>query len=303
MATRAEIERDRRALNALVTRAQGALGKVLARMPSAEQIATMSDSGVVDLYKIIRERWWMVADQYGTMAAALGQSQASMMLADAGYPSPRLSAAPNGLPDGSGAAYTFISALSQDNWQDALTRGLDGTIKTANTWAISDVVEESGASLIWRPFGETCRYCLERASHGAYGHFRSEAQALGFATRPHDMCNCRPEVIPLDGTWPEGYDPARYQQQVAAIDRDRRENDQIRRSAGWATPGPKTRENAKRDMSARAWADRQRIKGERDAAKKRLARAEAKGDTDAIASARDVLDRTAAERAALNGTT
>lgn len=284
-----------------MTRAQGALSKVLARMPSAEHIATMSDSAVIDLYKLVRERWWLVADQYGTMAAALGQSQASMMLADAGYPSPRLSAAPIGLPDPDGTTWAFVSAMAQENWQDALTRGLDGTIKTANTWAISDVAEGSGASLIWHPVGETCSYCLKRASHGSYDHFRSEAQARGFATRPHDGCNCRPEILPPDGTWPDDYDPARYQRQVAQIERDRRENDSARRAMGQATPGPKTRESVRRDMSAKAWAERQRINAERDAAKKRIARAD--GDRQKIAEAQAVLDRTAAERASLNGTT
>ena len=300
MATAAERERDRRALNALVARAQGALGRLLSGVPTAEQISRMSDEQVVALYKTIRDRWWLVADQYGTMAAALGQAQAAMMLDDLNIPSPRMMLQPVGIPDAEGTFATLTTALAQDDWLGALTRSLDSTIKTANTWAISDVVYGAGAELIWHPIGDTCRYCLQRASYGAYSNFRTEAQALGFATKPHDKCDCRPEVIPPDGTYPDDYHPAEYSRQVEQMDREKAERAYDRKLDGWKTPGPKTRENVRRDMSARAWADRQRITAERNAAKKRLARAD--GDPDVIAHAQAVLDRTAAERAHLNGT-
>ncbi len=299
MATAAERERDRKALNALVAKAQGALSRLLAKVPTPERIAELSDEQIVTLYKVIEARWWMVADQYGTMAAALGQAQAGMMLDQIGV-TKRPNLTPVGIPDPEDAAKVFTWAMAQDDWIGTLTRDLDGQIKTANTWAISDVVSGSGASLIWHPQGDTCAYCLRRASYGAYTDFRSEAQALGFATKPHNKCDCRPEVIPPDGTYPDDYHPAEYSRQVEQMDREKAERAYDRRLNGWKTPGPKTRENVRRDMSARAWADRQRITAERNAAKKRLARAD--GDPDVIAQAQAVLDRTAAERAHLNGT-
>ncbi len=261
----------------------------------------MSDTQVVALYETIRRRWWLVADQYGTMAAALGQAQAGIMLQAVGYKVAKMPA-PVGIPDIVGTASVFIEAMAQDDWAGMLTRNLDGQIKTANTWAISDVVSGSGASLIWHPHGETCRYCLRRASYGAYTNFKTEAQAMGFATKPHDGCNCEPEVIPPDGTYPDDYHPTEYSRMVEQMDRAKAVNAYDRRAEGRATPGPKTRASARRDASAKAWADRQRITRERDAAKNRLQRAKASGDTAAADAAQAVLDRTAAQRAALNGT-
>lgn len=300
MATPAERARDRRALNALVANAQGALARLLSDVPTADQVVGMTDEQVVALYKAIRDRWWLVADQYGTMAAALGQAQASMMLQAAGWGVPKTLPTPVGIPDEAATGAILIDALAQDDWLGALTRSLDGAIKTANTWSICDVIEDNGAELIWHPIGTTCRYCLQRASHGAYAHFKTEAQARGFATRPHDGCDCRPEVIPPDGTYPDDYHPTEYSRRVEQMDREKADRAYDRRLDGWKTPGPKTRQNVRRDASAKAWADRQRITRERDAAKNRLARAA--GDQDAMAEAQQVLDRTAAERAALNGT-
>lgn len=300
MATAAERERDRRALNALVARAQGALARLLIDVPSAEQIERMTADQVTALYKTIRDRWWLVGEQYGTMAAALGQAQAALMMADLEIPSPRVLLTPVGIPDKQGTFAVLTTALAQDDWLGALTRSLDGTIKTANTWALCDVIGDSGAQLIWHPIGDTCRYCLQRASHGAYSDFRTEAQARGFATKPHDECDCRPEVIPPDGTYPDDYHPTEYARRVEQMDRAKADRAYDRKLDGWKTPGPKTRQSRRRDQSAQAWAERQRITAERDAAKKRLARAG--DDQEKIAAAREVLDRTAAERARLNGT-
>lgn len=301
MATAAELERDRKALNTLVANAKGALGRLLADVPDADAIASMSAAEVTSLYNEIRDRWWTVAGQYGSMAAALGQMQASAMMQDVGLPAPKLSD-PVGIPDGAAAFSKFIDAMSQDDWQGRIVDALDGTIKTANTDAIVDIVNGSGAELIWHPTGaKTCRYCLQRASHGAYSNFRSEAQALGFAKAPHDGCDCRPQVIPPDGTYPDDYHPATYAQQVQAIDRDKAENASARRAMGYKKPGPKTDADRKREASAQAWADRQRIARERDAAKNRLERAKAAGDIEAANAARDVLARTKTERDRLNG--
>lgn len=301
MATAAERERDRRALNALVANAQGALARLLSDVPDAEQIARMDAEQVTAIYRTVRDSWWLVAEQYGTMASALGQAQAAMMLEGLNLPSPRMTPAPAGIPDPESTFATLTVALSQDDWLGALSRNLDGTVKTANTWAIADVVEDAGAELIWHPTGATtCRYCLARASYGAYSHFRTEAQARGFATKIHDDCDCRPEVIPPDGTFPDDYRPTEYAQRVAQLDREKDERAYDRKLDGHKTPGPKTRQSVRRDMSAQAWAERQRISRERDAAKKRLARA---GDPESAAEARAVLERTAQERAALNGTT
>ena len=116
-------------------------------------------------------------------------------------------------------------------------------------------------------------------------------------------CDCRTVMGVDEYDWPEGYDPTSYAQTVNDRDRARIERQVARGKAGHGRPGPKTGQEKRRNRSAQAWGDRQRIKAERDAAKKRLARAQERGDAEAEANAREVLDRTAAERDRLNGNT
>lgn len=113
-------------------------------------------------------------------------------------------------------------------------------------------------------------------------------------------CDCRVVIVASDEDWPDDYHPTEYFREIGRRDRERWDRREARYQAGHKTPGPKTRQSRRRDQSAQAWAERQRITAERDAAKKRLARAG--DDQEKIAAAQEVLDRTAAERARLNGT-
>ena len=300
MATSAEVAQAREALSALSEHAQAAMRQMLADVPTPEHIARMSADQVSDLYKLIRDRWWMVADQFGTMAAALGQAQASLMLDSIGRRTPTLRNI-QGIRDEQAASAAVTFALGQDDWAGALLAQIDGHLMDANAEAIIDVAEDAQAEVLWQPSGlTTCTYCLRRASYGSYSDFRSQAQREGFQTRPHAFCDCRCILVASDDDWPDDYHPTEYFREIGRRDRERWDRQAARRDAGHKTPGPKTRESRRRDQSAQAWAERQRITAERDAAKKRLARAG--DDPEKIAAAREVLDRTAAERARLNGT-
>ena len=301
MASAAEVDDARQVLAALSESAQGDLLAELADLPEPDEIARLSDAKVADLYKSIRDRWWRIAEAYGQTAAILGQEQAVAMLEDLGLTAPPLRAV-QGVRDTEATAAALTFGLGQDDWRAGLASMLDGHLMDANADAILTVADDSQGDVIWVPSGaETCSYCLKRASYGAYGDFRSEAQKRGFQTKPHPGCDCRVVVVVEDSDWPEDYHPAEYGRVVASRERDRLENDAARRAMHQKTPGPKTRQNVRRDRSAQAWADRQRITAERDAAKKRLSRAREAGDDDAATAAQDVLDRTAAERAKLNG--
>ena len=83
-------ELARHALTALSERAQGALEKVLVSVPTAAEIGAMPDWEARATYQAIRERWWMVADRYGTLASALGQGQAQGMITSIDAPLPEL---------------------------------------------------------------------------------------------------------------------------------------------------------------------------------------------------------------------
>lgn len=300
MATSAEVAQAREALSALSEHAQAAMRQMLADVPTPEHIARMSADQVSDLYKLIRDRWWMVAEQFGTMAAALGQAQASLMLDSIGRRTPTLRTI-QGIRDEQAASVALTFALGQDDWAGALLAQIDGHLMDANAEAIIDVAEDAKVEVLWQPSGlTTCYYCLRRASYGSYSDFRSQAQREGFQTRPHAFCDCRCILVASEDDWPEDYRPTEYFREIGRRDRERWDRQAARRDAGHKTPGPKTRESRRRDQSAQAWAERQRITAERDAAKKRLARAG--DDPEKIAAAREVLDRTAAERARLNGT-
>lgn len=303
MISAAEVDDARQMLSALSETAQAALLAELPDLPTPEQIAKMSTDEIRDLYRLIRERWWMVADAYGETAAIIGQEQAVAMLADIDRPTPRLRTV-TGIRDEQAASLALTFALGQDDWQTALMQSLDGHLMDANASAIADVSQDAGTVIYWVPSGmETCSYCLRRAAHGAYVDFQTEAQREGIQTKPHSGCDCRVVMGADEYDWPEGYDPTSYTQTVNDRDRARIERQVARGKAGHGRPGPKTGQEKRRNRSAQAWGDRQRIKAERDAAKKRLARAEDRGDTEAEAKAREVLDRTAAERDRLNGNT
>ena len=303
MASAAEVSEARRVLTALSESAQGDLLAELADLPEPDAIARMSDGKVADLYKAIRARWWRVAEAYGQTAAILGQEQAVAMLEDLDRATPPLRTV-QGIRDSDATAAALFWALGQDDWQSALFSTLDAHLADANADAILTVADDAQGDVLWQPTGlHTCSYCLKRASYGAYSDFRSEAQKRGFQTKPHGGCDCRVVIVVTEDDWPDDYSPAAYGQEVARREREARERAYDRKLDGRSTPGPKTRENIRRDRSAKAWADRQRITAERDAAKKRLARAREAGDDDAVAAAQAALERTAAERARLNGTT
>lgn len=301
MATSADVAQARAALTALSRHAQAALASLLTDVPDTARIARMSADEVTALYLTIRDRWWLIAERYGSMATALGQAQGVVMLNDLGRAAPPLRAV-QGVRDGNAAAAAVTFALGQDDWRAGLLSALDGHLMDANSDAILTVAEDAQGDVLWVPSGaQTCSYCLKRASYGAYSDFRSEAQKQGFQSKPHDHCDCRVVIVLEDSDWPDSYHPTEYAQVVAERERAKRVNAFDRQAEGHGTPGPKTRQSVRRDRSAQAWADRQRIERERDAAKKRLQRAQESGDTGAADSAREVLARTKAERDRLNG--
>ncbi|MGC3954626.1 MAG: hypothetical protein QM804_10290 [Propionicimonas sp.] len=301
MVTAAEVAEARRMLSDLAETAKSALLAELADLPSPDQIARMTAEQITDLYKSIRDRWWMVADAYGATAATLGQEQALAMLDDIGHPAPAVGAV-RAIRDEQAASAALTFALGQDDWETGLLAALDSHLMDANATAIATTGQMAGAVIYWVPSGaKTCTYCLERAAHGAYIDFATEAQRQGIQTRPHSGCDCRVILGADEYDWPEGFNPNAYAQTVHERNRERLDRRMERIQTGQRRPGPKTGQERRRNRSAEAWGDRQRIKAERDAAKKRLSRAEAKGDTEAEAKAREVLDRTAAERDRLNG--
>lgn len=303
MATAADVAEARRTLADLSASAADDLLAELADIPDADEIAHMSDAKVVALYSTIRDRWWRIADAYGMTAAIVGQEQGVAMLEDLGRAAPPLREV-QGIRDARAAAAALTFALGQDDWQTGLASALDGHLMDANADAILTVAEDAQGDVLWVPTGtKTCTYCLKRASYGAYRDFRSEAQKRGFQTKPHGGCDCRVVIVVEDADWPEDYHPTEYGRVVAHREREAEQRAYDRKLDGWKTPGPKTRQSVRRDRSAKAWADRQRITAERDAAKKRLTRARENGDDDTAAEAQGVLDHTAAERARLNGTT
>lgn len=302
MATAAEVDEARRALTALVGYGQDALRLQWADAPTVAELATMSESKVVSVFKSLRDSWWMVAETYGSMSAALGQTQAAVMLDSLGRTAPRLPA-PVGIREPDAAFAALTAALSQDDWLGAGLSTLASTVRDANRGAMRDAAADADADVIRVPRGATtCLYCLRAASYGPYSDFASDAQRAGFASKFHDHCDCQTVIVAAEDSWPDGYDPERYAEQSRKIEAEKHAREMARIREGAGKPGPRTRSDQRRARSSAAWADRQRIKAERDAAKARMKRATAAGDDSAAAAAQQVLDRTAAERAELNGT-
>lgn len=228
----------------------------------------MSADQITDLYKLIRDRWWMVAEQFGTMVAALGQAQASLMLDSIGRRTPTLRPT-QGIRDEKAALggpdLRARSGRLLHCWRRSTATWMD-----ANAEAIIDLAEDAKAEVLWQPSGlTTCYYCLRRAKHGSYSDFRSQAQREGFQTRPHAFCDCCCILVASEDDWPEDYRLTEYFREIDAGTASAGTGKQPAAMPATRPLDPKTRQSRRRDQSAQAWAERQRITAE-DAAKKRI---------------------------------
>lgn len=203
MATRAELDRARRALNRLVRAAHGDLTGWWARLRAGERLA---------LTDAVQNGWLALVGHYGDMSAALGADLFEAHAAELGI-RPRMDLKPGVDPDRATARLGW--ALSTENQWGNVTNLLDELVKQPYRSTYQDSAIASGAGWARVPTGaETCAFCLMLASRGAV---YSSEQTAGGGKAYHGACDCAPTLVRDEGDYPDGYNPdALYDQYQAA---------------------------------------------------------------------------------------
>lgn len=196
MATRAELEELRLALNRVSGAARANLRALLAKVDPDDRPA---------LAKLLTTTYPQLLGEYGTASAALAADMAESW-AEQLRIRPRLAlAAP--LADEQ-AAKVAEWALKQPNWQASLISVTDKLVKQPFRDTIQDTAHASGVAWARVPSGaETCAFCLMAASRGAV--YRTQ-QTAGADRDFHGDCDCGVVMVRDESDYPEGYDPSAY---------------------------------------------------------------------------------------------
>ncbi len=202
MATQAELEQVRRALNRLAQAAQGDLQAVWDQLKTSDR---------VQVSRALTEGWEWVLERYGNMAATLAADFFEVEARNLNL-TPRVQmAAPF---DGPRANARLEWALSTPNQWGNVTVLLDELVKQPYRSTFQDSAHASGGAWARVPTGaSTCAFCRMTASRGAV--YRS-AQSAGEGKKWHGRCDCAVVLVRDERDYPKGYNPdALYDQYEA----------------------------------------------------------------------------------------
>lgn len=196
MATRAELEQLRRALNRLSANAKADLRAVLAQVdPEDTRAVTAATAAILPL---------LVAE-YGSASAALGVDMAEAWAADLGLRPSAAIATP--AAERQVMAYADWAIGRQDAVGNLLTI-TDELVKQPYRDSIQQTAHRSGGAWARVPMGaKTCAFCVMTASRGAV--YKSSRTA-GADRKYHGDCDCQVVLVRGPEDYPEGYDPEHY---------------------------------------------------------------------------------------------
>ena len=196
MATRAELERLRVALNRVSGQARANLRSMLATVDADDRPR---------LAEVLTTVYPQILAEYGTAAASLGADMAESWAEDLGI-RPRLGMARPITPEQARAVSNW--ALKQPNWQNSLSLMTDRLVKQPYRETIQGTAHASNVAWARVPSGdETCAFCMMAASRGAV--YRTSGTA-GADRDWHGDCNCGVVMVRDESDYPEGYDPGAY---------------------------------------------------------------------------------------------
>lgn len=197
MASRAEIEMARRALNRLSQAAAADLSAYLAGLRTAERVT---------IRRALAGFYPELLAEYGAAAAALGADMAEGWAADLGL-RPQIALAPALHPGEVVGALDRVSKLPDMN--GGLRILTDELVKQPYRHTIQDTAHRSGAAWARVPSGsKTCSFCLMTASRGAV---YSTSRAAGGDRKYHGDCDCQVVLVRSASDYPAGYDPGALQ--------------------------------------------------------------------------------------------
>lgn len=202
MATRAELEQARRALNRITAAANGDLRALLAEVDLTDK---------TEAARLLAVAYPALVAEYAGASAAFGADVAEMWAADLGV-RPVVTVAPT---------LTAAQAVGVAGW------ALDRPDPLGNLAVITDQVVKQpyrdtlqasahASNLAWArvPMGaETCAFCVMTASRGAV--YRTSGSAGG-DRKYHGDCDCQVTMVRTPEDYPEGYEPSVYYDIYAA---------------------------------------------------------------------------------------
>lgn len=194
VATQAEVEQVRRALNALAAAAEADWQSVWDSLRSSDRVM---------VNRALSNGWSWVLERYGNMSATLAADFFDVQAAELNLARPRtvMAAAVNERQ----ATARLGWALSTPDQSGNLSVLLDELVKQPYRDTLANSASASGAGFARVPSGsETCAFCLMLASRGAV--YRS-AKTAGDGHRYHGKCDCVPTLVRDERDYPKGYDP------------------------------------------------------------------------------------------------
>lgn len=200
MATQAELEQVRRALNRLSSAAASDMQSVWDSLSTGDRVRAS---------RALREGWLWVLERYGNMAATLAADFFEVEARNLQL-TPRVQLAK---PEEGRAMGKLGWALSTDDQHGNLWVALDEMVKQPYRQTVQASAHASGGAWARVPSGShTCAWCRMLASRGAV--YRSKDSANG--GRYHGKCDCVPTLVRGPQDYPKGYDPdALYDQYEA----------------------------------------------------------------------------------------
>ena len=202
MATRAELDKLRRALNRVTGAARADLRALL---------ATVDPDDRRSLQRALGTAYPLLLTEYGTATAALGADMVETW-ADELRIRPTVALAPTLAPEEAVAVAAW--SLKQANWQASLSAMTDQLVKQPYRRTVQGSAHASGVAWARVPTGATtCAFCVMAASRGAV--YKTSGTA-GADHKYHGDCDCQVVMVRDPGDYPEGYDPAAYYEVYAA---------------------------------------------------------------------------------------
>jgi len=197
VATQAELEQVRRALNRLSQAAQNDMAAVWDSLPTWSRM-TVSTA--------LSQGWEWVLERYGNMASTLAADFFEVQAVDLGVKRPKSVIAPP--MDERRAMARLGWAVSTEDQRGNMLVLLDELVKQPYRSTMQNSAH--AAHLAWArvPSGsETCAWCIMLASRGAVYHSAELAKLGTNGKKYHGFCDCVPTVVKSASDYPEGYDP------------------------------------------------------------------------------------------------
>ena len=192
MATQAELEQVRRALNRLSSAADADLQAIWDGLRNSDRVV---------VGRALSQGWEWVLTRYGEQAATLAADFFEVEALNLGLtPRVRLPA-----PIGEREATSRLGwAMSTADPRGNLSVVLDELVKRPYRDTMQQSAHASGGAYARVPTGShTCAFCMMLASRGAV--YRSEDTAAG--SKYHGKCDCQPVLVRGPQDYPESYNP------------------------------------------------------------------------------------------------